>query len=211
MSASPERTNDLVRREIGTRTVTHRDAALGRCSGKATATSQRERANRNQRGRRLDHGLPAFPVTSDVSATPSVVFCYSNSNRRTEAPKLEPPLSISAHNTPIQWSSNFLAAGTVFLKDNFSMDSGIEGWFRDDSSAMIQVHCTYCALYWVSLVAQMVKSLLVMQETWVQSLGWEDTLEKKMATHSSILAWEFPRTEEPGRLQSMGLQRIGHD
>ena len=77
VSASPERTNDLVRREIGTRTVTHRDAALGRCSGKATATSQRERANRNQRGRHLDHGLPAFPVTSDVSATPSVVFCMA--------------------------------------------------------------------------------------------------------------------------------------
>ena len=110
MSASHKRTNDLVRRERGTRTVTHRDAAPGRCSGKATVTSQRERANRNQRSRCLDRGLPAFPVTSDVSATPSAVFCYSNSNRRTEAPKLEPPSSISAHNTPLQWSSNFLAA-----------------------------------------------------------------------------------------------------
>ena len=50
-----------------------------------------------------------------------------------------------------------------------------------------------------------------MQETWVQSLGWEDTLEKEMATHSSILAWEIPWTEEPGRLQSMELQRVGHD
>ena len=50
-----------------------------------------------------------------------------------------------------------------------------------------------------------------MQETWVQSLAWEDTLEKEIATHSSILAWEIPWTEEPGRLQSMELQRVGHD
>ena len=53
-------------------------------------------------------------------------------------------------------------------------------------------------------VAQMVKNLPAMQETQVQSVGWEDPLEKGMATHSSILAWEIPRTEEPGRLQSMG-------
>ena len=50
-----------------------------------------------------------------------------------------------------------------------------------------------------------------MQETWVWSLGWEDTLEKEMAAHSSIVAWKIPWTEEPGRLQSMGLQRVGHD
>ena len=56
----------------------------------------------------------------------------------------------------------------------------------------------------------MVKSLPTMWETWVQSLGWED-LEKEMATHSSILAWRIPWTEEPGRLQSMGLQRVGHN
>ena len=62
-----------------------------------------------------------------------------------------------------------------------------------------------------SQVAQMVKNLPVMQETWVQSLGCEDTLEKGMATHSSILAWRIPWTEEPGGLQSMGLQRVGYD
>ena len=50
-----------------------------------------------------------------------------------------------------------------------------------------------------------------MQETWVQSLGWEDPLEKEMATHSSTLAWRIPRREEPCRLQSMGLQRVRHD
>ena len=62
-----------------------------------------------------------------------------------------------------------------------------------------------------SLVAQMVKNLPSMQEAKVQSLGWEDPLEKGMATHSSILAWEIPWTEEPGGVQSMGSERIGHD
>jgi len=62
-----------------------------------------------------------------------------------------------------------------------------------------------------SLVAQMVKSLLAMWETWVPSLGWDDPLEKEMATHSSILACKIPWMKEPGRLQSMGLQRVGND
>ena len=60
-----------------------------------------------------------------------------------------------------------------------------------------------------SLVAQTVKNPPTVQETWVRSLGWEDLLEKGMATHSSIIAWEIPWTEEPGGLQSMGLQRVG--
>ena len=62
-----------------------------------------------------------------------------------------------------------------------------------------------------SLVAQRVKRLPAMQETWVPSLGWEDPLEKEMATHSSILAWKIPWMEEPGRLQSTGSQRVRHD
>ena len=62
-----------------------------------------------------------------------------------------------------------------------------------------------------SLVAQMVKCLPAIWETQVQSLGWEDPLEKAMATHSSILAWKIPWTEESGGLQSMALQRVGHD
>ena len=62
-----------------------------------------------------------------------------------------------------------------------------------------------------SLVAQMVKHLPTMWEPWVRSLGQEDPLEKAMATHSSTLAWKIPWTEEPGRLQSMGLQRVGHN
>ena len=62
-----------------------------------------------------------------------------------------------------------------------------------------------------SLVAQMVKCLSTMRETPVQSLGWEDPLEKEMAIHSRTLAWKIPRAEELGRLHSIGLQRVGHD
>ena len=62
---------------------------------------------------------------------------------------------------------------------------------------------------WGSLVAQMVKHLPTVQETRVQSLGWEDLLEKGMAIHPSILPWRIPRIEEPGRLQSIGLQSVG--
>ena len=61
------------------------------------------------------------------------------------------------------------------------------------------------------LVAQMVKLLSTMQETWFQSLGQDDSLEKEMVTNSSILAWRIPWTEKPGRLQSVGWQRVGHD
>ena len=61
------------------------------------------------------------------------------------------------------------------------------------------------------VVAQWKRTCLPMQETWVRSLGWEDPLEKEMATHSSVLAWEIPWTEEPGGLQTRGSQRVGHD
>ena len=60
-------------------------------------------------------------------------------------------------------------------------------------------------------MAQTVKRLPTMRETWVRSLGWEDPLEKEMAPHSSILAWKIPQIEEPGKLQSVGLERVGHD
>ena len=68
----------------------------------------------------------------------------------------------------------------------------------------IQSHLT-------SLLAQTVKRLPIVWETRVQSLGREDLLEKEMSTHSSTLAWKTPWTEEPGRLQSMGLERVRHD
>ena len=66
-------------------------------------------------------------------------------------------------------------------------------------------------MFWASLVAQRVKHLPAMQETQVQSLGQEDPLQKEMATHSSTLARKILWTEVPGRLQSMGSQRVGHD
>ena len=76
---------------------------------------------------------------------------------------------------------------------------------------LIYVTClSHWHLTW-QLVAQMVKNLPEMQETWVQSLGQKDPLEKRMATHSSILAWRTPWTEEPGGLQPVGLQRAGHN
>ena len=62
-----------------------------------------------------------------------------------------------------------------------------------------------------SLVAQTVKRLSTMRETRVRALGWEDPLEKEMAIHSSIIAWKIPWTDKPGRLQSVGSQRVGHD
>ena len=65
--------------------------------------------------------------------------------------------------------------------------------------------------FMTSLVAHMVKNLPTIQETWVQPLGQEDLLEKGMATHSSILAWRLPWTEQPGGLQSTGLQKVGHE
>ena len=64
---------------------------------------------------------------------------------------------------------------------------------------------------WASLVAQTVKRLSTVRETWVPSLGWEDPLEKEMAIHSRTLAWKIPWTEEPSRLQTMRSQRVGHD
>ena len=70
-------------------------------------------------------------------------------------------------------------------------------------------HCVIGA--WASLVAQLAKNLPAIQETWVQSPSREESLKEEMATHSSILAWDIPWTEEPGRQQSTGSQRVGHD
>ena len=80
--------------------------------------------------------------------------------------------------------------------------------FTERFHAFITIFCYYCfhGLSWASLVAQLVKNLPALHETRVQSLGWEDPLEKEIATHSSILAWRTPWTEEPGGLQPMGLQ-----
>ena len=73
------------------------------------------------------------------------------------------------------------------------------------------IYRNVCKKIWASLVAQMVKNLPVVQAVWVRSLGQEDPLEKEIATHSSILVWRIPWTEEPSGLQFMGSQRVGHD
>ena len=75
-----------------------------------------------------------------------------------------------------------------------------------DPDNVISQHCLSLGWSWASFIAQSVKNLPAMQETQVRFLGWEDPLEKEMATHSSILAWRIPWTKEPGRLQSMGSQ-----
>ena len=73
------------------------------------------------------------------------------------------------------------------------------------------LHVWLWEVLWASVMTQMVKDLPAMWETRLQSLGWEAPLEKEMAVHSSTTAWKIPWTEEPGRLQSVGLQRVGHD
>ena len=80
---------------------------------------------------------------------------------------------------------------------------------KRDTKAAIPPHCSAASAHMKYLLR--LKCLPAMQETWVQSLCQEDPLEKEMATHSSILAWRIPGTEEPGGLQSTGSQRIGHD
>ena len=82
------------------------------------------------------------------------------------------------------------------------MDGRIDGWVTGGRERI----CRNCIRLWASLVAQLVKNLPGMRDTWVQSLGWEDPLEKGMATHSSILAWRIPCTEEPDGLQPIGSQ-----
>ena len=78
------------------------------------------------------------------------------------------------------------------------------------ASLQISVEAWGLHIQRTSLVAQAVKHLSTMRETRVRALGWEDSLEKEMAIHSSTIAWKIPWTEEPCRIQSMGLQRVGH-
>ena len=101
---------------------------------------------------------------------------------------------------------NWRASGWASIK--FPTGSLLEFPGKQDMTLnLVNVFCYLGA----SLVAQRLKHLPAMRETWVRSLGWEDPLEKEMATHSSILAWRIPWTEEPGGLQSTGSQRVGHD
>ena len=87
----------------------------------------------------------------------------------------------------------------------------IWGWGEKQGPQPASETFKYNCGVWASLVAQMVKNPPAVWETWIRSLGWEDPLGKGMATHSRILAWRIPQTEETRGLQSMGLQRVKHD
>ena len=106
-------------------------------------------------------------------------------------------------------------SGLPFLSPEELHNPGIELWapVLQADSLLFKLLGSLFFVYGFSLivVAQTVKNLPAMQENWVQSLGWEDPLEKGVATYSSILAWRILWTEEPGSLQSMGLQRVGHN
>ena len=95
------------------------------------------------------------------------------------------------------------------LKWNTGQPGG-EGFADIKGQSQETESCKWSRKEQASLVAQTVKNLPAVQETLVQSLGWEDPLEEGMATHSSILAWRIPWIEDPGRLQSIGLQRVRH-
>ena len=86
-----------------------------------------------------------------------------------------------------------------------------KGFAKEEKQKEIISNGLTCSQKIASLIDQSVKNLPTMQETWVLSLSQQDPLEKEMATHSSILAWKSPWTEEPGGLQSMGSQRVGYD
>ena len=104
----------------------------------------------------------------------------------------------------VGWWMDGWMGGWIYGQMDRWISGWMDAWMNDGNLAGWRVRRA-------SLVAQSVKTLPAMQETWVQSLGWEDPLEKEMATHSSILAWKISWTKEPGGLQSMGSQRVGHD
>ena len=120
----------------------------------------------------------------------------------------------------VERSSQLTATKELVRNQNLSnnLDEHRRGFLPRTSSqevvvaiTLVLVLCERLFLGRASLVAQRVKCLPATRETRVQSLGQEDLLEKEMATHSSSLAWKIPWVEEPGRLQSMGLQRVRHD
>ena len=148
-----------------------------------------------------------------------------------------PPLNLSPNQSLFQWVS-FSYQVAKYWAFSFSISPTNEYlglisfrivWFdllavQETLKSLLQHHSLKALILWcsaffmaqlshpcTSLVAQMVKHLPTMQDTWVQSLGQEDLLGKEMATHSSTLAWKIPWTEELGRLQSTGSHRVGHD
>ena len=116
------------------------------------------------------------------------------------------------HESPLQYSclENPMDRGTWWAIVYRGAKS--RTWLKQLSTlARSKVLWSDTLVMWASLAAQTIKNLPAMLETPVRSMGWEDPLEKRMATYSSILAWRIPWTEEPCRLQSTGLQRTGHN
>ena len=148
-----------------------------------------------------------IPTSVSTWALKSALYSYSQ------------PLfwTIWIRNLPLRFNQTLFLCHTLslFLLTNFSSQphcwlwkvragSAIKSYLATMLCWMMFVTWAVVPIHLTSLVAQTVKHLPTMQETWVQSVGQEDLLEKEMATHSSILAWKIPWTEEPGRLQSMG-------
>ena len=128
-------------------------------------------------------------------------------------PTLCDPMNLSTPGSPVFYYLLEFAQTPVWAKSQWcypTISSSVTPFSSCPQSLPASVFSNESTKH-LSPVAQMVKCLPTMWETWVWSLGWEDLLEKEMATHSSILAWKIPWMEERGRLQSMGLQRVGHD
>ena len=125
---------------------------------------------------------------------------------RLPSPSLSP--GVCSNSCPLnQWCHPTISSSVIFLPSVFPRIRV----FSNESVLHIRWPKYWSFSFSNSLVTQTVKPLPAMRETRVRSLGWEDPLEKEMATHSSTLAWKIPWTEEPGRLQSVGSQRVVHD
>ena len=153
----------------------------------------------------------ALPATRDLAISPCFHGCLAFLNRH--FPPQSPPShplhkSLCSEQQPSPWDCS-TTPKLQLLACTFQK-TGIPVWGMygcgKDCLMLIPFR-----LPQTSLVAQSVKNLPAMQEIWVRPLGWEDPLEKEMATHSSILAWKISWREEPGGLQSMGSPRVGHD
>ena len=132
-------------------------------------------------------------------------------------------LCIGSHHLWIESFTSLFQFGCLFLPCLTALIRTSSTWLKgngvsrhlclipDIRREVLIFHCWRWCYPWASLVAKTVRNPPAMRETWVWSLGWEDPLEESMATHSSILAWRIPWMEEPGKLPSIGSQRVGHD
>ena len=173
----------------------------------------------------MDYSMPGFPVHHQLPKFTQTHVYWVGDAIQQSWPLLSPsPLAfnLSQHQGLFQWvSSTHQVAKILEFQLSISPSNDYSdrfplawtGWISLLSKGLSRVfsNTTIQKHQFLSLVAQSVKNLPAVQETWVWSLGWENVLEKEMATHSSILAWKISWTEEPGGLQPMGLQSVRHD